>query len=197
MYQNTTSLKVNEFLNGENQRINKINGKIEIIDSKIQKAKEQINLLEDECVNCDLDENISGKEKAEQSITSLRRDLENIEGQRSAFERLKCNDKGAIAKALKVQKEAAKEVSKVTSLFFGKIEESKKLEEEIKIIEKKIKDIGCEIEILRREPNSIADEVIKIEKYIYEKGIFEKRCNTNKIEHSDKQISVLADLRNL
>lgn len=194
MYQSSIGSKIEEFLKIEKERISKIDGKIEGIDNKIQKAKEQINSLEDECVKCDLEDNIPSKEKAEKSITSLRRDLENIEGQRSAYERAKDNDQGAKAKAIKVQKEAAKEVAKVNSLFQDKINESNRLEEEKKMIDKKLREIKVEIESFRYEPENIAGQVVKLEKYIYGKGILDERVKASGSDWYTKAKLVLADL---
>lgn len=197
MYQIQIDSKIEEFLNSENQRISKINEKIKIIDDKIQKAKEQISLLEDECVKCDLEDNINGKEKAEKSITSLRRDLENFEGQRSAFERLKENDPGAKAKALKVQKEAAKEVKKVGSLFEDKLNEHKRLEEEKKNIEKKMREVHGEIEMSRGLSESIAGSLVRIEKYIYGKGVLDEKLKSYSSDWYTKAKLILNDLRSM
>lgn len=197
MYHDTTGAKVEEFLNIEKERLSKINGKIDTIDSKIQKIKDHINSLEDDCVKCDLEDNIDGKEKLEKSITSLRRELENFEGQRAAYERAKDNNQESKTKALKVQKDAIKEIVKVDGLFQDKVNEKKAFEDEMKELEVKIREVSVEIEYFRSLPTVIAGQVASIGNHIYGKGVLDERCKSEANGYYTKDKLVLIDLRNM
>ena len=196
MYQQTTKVKVQDFLDDEKKRISKIDEKVSIIDNRIQDIKDKINLLEDEYVKNDLEDNINGKEKTEKNIIGLREQLENLEGQHAAYQRMKNNVNESKAKALKIKDEAAKEISKVNTLFQNKINEKTKFENEIDSIKKKISELGMDIEYLRAVPQSIADDVVKISDYIYGKGVLEDRCKADHNGWLDKNKLVLTDLRN-
>jgi hypothetical protein len=197
MYQISISSKIEEFLNTEKERISKINSKIDIVNNKIQKVKGQINSLEDECVKCDLDDNVEGKEKTEKNITTLRRELENLEGQRAAYERAKDNYKGSEKVLTNIQKDAAKEVKKVNGLFQDKVNEKKALEDSILQIQQKIRNANSEIESLRIQPEWIASEIVRIEDYIYGKGVLDARVKADKTGWNTKAKLVLSDLKNM
>lgn len=197
MYKSSIETKINDFLNTERERTGKIDSKVVIINSKIKELKDRINSLEDDCVKCDLDENIDGKEKAEKDITSLRNQLENLEGQRAAYERAKVNYKGSEKAVSKIVKETASEIKKVQKLFQDTINEKQELEKNILQIQKKIRELESEIEYLRIQPESIASQLVRIGDYVYGKGVLEERVKATNNNWYTKEKLILKDLQNV
>jgi chromosome segregation ATPase len=192
MYKQTIGSKINDFFTIEAERITKIDSKLEVIKVNIKKIQDQIKESEDNYVKCDLEENMSGKEKYAKNIDSLKKELQNLEGQCTIYERAKSKDGEMRKRAIQIQKDASKEIKKIYELINNKRLEVKKLEDEKAALEKRIEDTEWDLKSFEGLPMLVAQEIDRIQEYIYGEGVLDEKYQTERGFNKDRFI--LADL---
>ena len=167
-YEQTTVVKVNEFLEDVSKRNFKIDSKINKIDSQISLLNHEISKRQESIVEYDLNEDVDSKNTVIKEIGKLKVKLNDLMQEKAAYmEAKKPGNSTLKEEAEKIKVAAEKEVEQIHGLIAKKRESTFKLQTQKDEIERNIKNQELELQNLEWNINNIENfEIPKITKYI-------------------------------
>lgn len=168
MYKQTTSVKVNKFLEDVSKRNTKIDSKVNELDLQINSLNQEVSKLQEDIVEYDLNKDVNSKNTATKEISKFKIKLNDLISERNAYvEAKKPGNRSLKAKAEKINVIAEKEIDQIHVLITEKRDNILKLDAKKIAVEEEIKNEELELQNLEWNINNIEDDQIhKITKYI-------------------------------
>lgn len=167
MYQNTIYGKVEDLINEQLQKEQKIEVTLKDIASELVELNTELTSLQDNYVSCEIAGDREKLLDILSNIDSLKEKIKILAQRKSAYEKAKGVTPDLTARAQEIMQEASVNIRNIHELQAAKKLEIKSLEDEKAAIDKKIEAAESEINDLGNEETRIISRIDDITKYIY------------------------------